>query len=152
MKRNVVRDKSTWRCNYIKKIKGEKNPDLLFSVEDFGFQIRRNDSPSENEQSSMESLWIYMLHIQYSSDDFCNDYKPLIRAEQDHVVGAEAQRSSSLLYGVVALWGHIADQAIHEIPLNSKRGDILRAHCCLTFFLLSVKLSNSKYKKTKIMN
>lgn len=148
MKRNVVRDKSTWRCNYIKKIKGgKKNPDLLFSVEDFGFQIRRNDSPSENEQSSMESLWIYMLHIQYSSDDFCNDYKPLIRAEQDHVVSAEAQRSSSLLYGVVALWGHIADQAIHEIPLNSKKGGYFESSLLLDIFPALCQVVKFKIQK-----
>lgn len=114
------------------KGKWKKTTDLLFCINNFGFQISGNDSPSENEQDSVESLGIYILHQQHLSNDFCPDYRPLICAEQDHVVGAEAQRGSSLLYGVVTLWENTPDRSI-EFKEGGDFLSLLWLKFCLAF-------------------
>lgn len=47
----------------------------------------------------------YIQYIYIFALIFCIISVPLVRAQQDHVLGPKAQSSAGLLYRVVALWG-----------------------------------------------
>lgn len=53
--------------------------------------------PLEEQSASGQSLKSLVLHFS------CINISPLVRAQQDHVLSAEAQSSSGLLDGIVAL-------------------------------------------------
>lgn len=52
------------------------------------------------------------------------DPLPLICAQQDHVLSTKAQSSSSLLYGVVALWER--KNTVYNSPVTQILAKLLR--------------------------
>lgn len=72
-------------------------PHFLFGINDFGLQICWDDPPPEGAKRIGSELKSLVLHFS------CINISPLVRAQQDHVLSAEAQSSSGLLDGIVAL-------------------------------------------------
>lgn len=74
---------------------------FLFGINDFGLQVCGDDPPPGGAERVRLAFKTEVTVFFY-----CLNISPLVGAQQDHVLSTEAQSSSGLLYGIVALWGH----------------------------------------------